>query len=322
MLTFFPLLLVLHTATAASGEIGESVDPSSVHAAVELLSRYPLGQVPVEPSTMGAIHTLADEGTRAEVGVLRSLAEHERAEVRSAAVDAIDKVRGRQRVSQREAYAEGLPTDEQLERASVPWQRLGMELTSAHAAAYATWVLGEHRTDGAGPRVGDARRLIATGQPRKALGALSQDVPTTGDLVLVATAREDAGDVRGALQAHTVLALAGESASEDVLTSYGVELEKLYLGLLVMERAGPVGDQEVRLLDALVRLGGLPAAEVLAERMFTAGGSERASAADALIRMLDRGDLDGALRERIRQALVKAVEEGPAPVRDIAAAGL
>lgn len=335
LLTALALLAALAPAHAGPAELrairpAESIalqpPPASeavgIEAAVELLSRYPMGQVPVEPATMGAIHTIADEGDRADVGVLRSLVEHERAEIRGAAMAAIEVVRARQRAGQRAAYAAGLPTEEELALASIAWRRLGLGKTSARAAAYATLVLGDERRSDPGPRAGDARRLLATGQPRKALAALAQTAPTAEDLALLATAREDAGDVRGALQAHTLLALTGAADSEAVLVAYGIAPETLYLGLLVMERDGPVGDQEAPLLEALVRRGGLPAAEVLSERMFTAGGSERASAADALIRMLDRSDLADSTRGRIREALVKAVEEGPPPVRDIAASGL
>lgn len=311
------LALLFALGSAISAEPAES----TAEPAVELLSRFPLGQVPVEPSTMVAIEQIGEHGGRAEVGVLRSLAEHERTEVRLAAIRAIEQVRGRQRATQRASHAERLESVD-LQLLGLAWRRVGLDDSSASAAAYAALVLGDQVTEGPGPRAGDARHLLASGQPRRALAALSQEVMTERDLQLMATAREDAGDVRGALQARTLLALSGDLESEGVLAAHGVQPERLYLGLLVMERSGPVGDQEARLLEALVRRGDSDAAEVLSERMFSAGGSERASAADALIRMLDRADLSESARARVREALVRAVKEGPQPVRDIAASGL
>ena len=292
-----------------------------VRDAVALLSRYPAGQVPVEAATMSAIELLGERGSRVDVGVLRSLAEHERSDVSARALAAIDKVRHRQREAQQLSFRAGLPTSRELEQASRPWRQVGMSVASSRVAAYASWVLGDEAT-GRPSVAGDARRYLATGRPRKALAALASESPSTEELRLLALAREDAGAPQQALQAYTLLALAGDAAAESVIAGYGVDSERLFLGLLVMERAGPVGDEEARLLEALVRSGGARSVDVLIERMFTAGGSERASAADTLIRMLGRSPLDKTLEDRIRAGLVRAVREGPAPVRDIAASGL
>ncbi|MCO4744537.1 MAG: hypothetical protein KC912_07110 [Proteobacteria bacterium] len=312
----FFLLSVLLLGTPSQAAEG------TVDDAVELLSRYPVGHVPVEIGTLAAIHVIGASGGRAEVGVLRSLAEHERSDVRVAAMEAIDAVRARQRAQQRREFAESIPDEAGLQAASAVWTRVGLQPASAQAAVYAGWVLGDEAAHRPGARAGDARRFLASGQPRKALAALAAEGRSEGDLALLATAREDAGDVRGALRVYTVLALSGDADANLALRDHQLDVERMFVGLLVMEQQGPVGDEEARLLKALVEQGGVLTVACLTERLFEGGGSERASAADGLIRMLEREDLGSDAREKVRAALVRAVNEGPAPVRDIAASGL
>jgi hypothetical protein len=318
----FTALVLTLALGQAGGLTAEDVVSDEVLGAVERLSRYPAGQVPVEPSTMGAITVIAEQGTRSEVGLLRSLVEQERKEVRDHAVRAIESLRQRQRQRQRARYVMELPSETELRRLARPWARSGLGPTSARAIAYATRILGEDPVSPPGLGDGDARQLLAAGQPRRALSVLGAEGQGQEELRLVARAREDAGDVRGALQAYTTGALAGDAEAEATLAEFGVEDEWLYLGLLIADVPGPVGEQDAPLLEALVRLGGQPTVEVLSEQMFRGGGSERASAADALVRLMEGPRTSPVTRDEIRSALSTARREGSPPVREIAAAAL
>lgn len=285
--------------------------------AARLLSRYPPGSVPVEPEPMQAICTLGAEGGAAEISLLTSLAQQERAEVVAAALQAIEAIRGRSRAEQRQRFAARLPTvqevEDDLEDSPLP-------PATSLAAAYLREVLGDqvrHDPPPTDPGTEEVvAQLLGAGQARKALAAslLAEDPAVR---MLGARAREDLGDARGAVRDYASLAARGTPGAWEDVQAHGVEVELLLLGLLVLPEHRTVSEAEI--LEVLVRRGSLRTAAVLSERTLEGQLSARVTAADALGRMLQREPpLTAEERELTIQGLTRAAEEGPEAVRSIA----
>jgi hypothetical protein len=308
---------------AAPAPVKGAIAPA-IDAAVALLSRYPAGMVPVDPGVMAAILLLGEQGSRDEVSLLRNLVENERDEIRDAAARAIADIRGRQRQSQRAEYAETLPGLPALEEAAQPFLDRGLGHHEALCAAYASFVLGGLETiTTSGSGSGDPERLLAAGRPHKALSAAMQEDSKQSRL-LAARAREDLGDVAGAVKSYAMLAAGGDADARQALDGFGVDAERLLLGMLSGRPAEGHGEAEV--LEVLVRHGGALTVSVLSERLDSPVASDRATATDALARMLDpdvRGDtLPMSAQRDARQALAAASQQGPEPVRELASEAL
>lgn len=312
-------------AFAGDGAVREtpSLQQAELNTAVGLLSRYPAGLMPVDPYVMGAIGLLGTEGTREEVSLLRSLVENERVEVRDAAAQAIASIRGRQRQTQREAFAHQLPDWPEIEAVAQEMNADGLGRESAMCVAYASIVLGGIDAEVAAIRKnqGDAARLLASGHARKALAAAASD-DTDQARMLQARAREDLGDVHGAVRQYAMLAASGDTDARSALDGFGVDAERLLLGLfLTPDRSGET-HREAEILEVLVRHGDTLTVSVLGERTRAASASDRATAADALARMLDPdvrpARLPLAVERDAQRALAVASREGPDPVREIA----
>ena len=180
----------------AAEAAGPEADARGVDAASALLSRYPAGLVPVEPSVIGAIDRLSRVGGRAEIPVLRSLVENERDEIAHAATAAIFAIRHRQRDEQRDTFAGGLPNWPDLAQDAAGYRSAGLGREEAVCAAYADFVLGDPSTPTNAVGRGRALDRLAAGAPREAL-AIAQGAGA--EAVVAATAREDMGDVPGAV---------------------------------------------------------------------------------------------------------------------------
>jgi hypothetical protein len=295
------------------------------HDAATLLSRYPAGAVPVDPTTITAIQVLGEDGTRQEISLLRNLAEHERDEVRAAAVAAISQIRSRQRSAQRESFARTIPDWADLAEPTETLQALGLGRDEAECAAYAERILGP------GPLVlarppeqrakGDPEALLAEGRPALALAVLAGD-PSPRARRLEATAWEDLGEPRGAIRQYGLLASQGDQEAHSTLDRYGIDPERLLLGMLVRPDLYVSAGTEAELLEVLVRKGGHLTVSVLAERGTHHSASDRAIATDALARMLDPPPSDAPLspmaRRLARQALVRASTDRVESIRAIA----
>lgn len=280
--TVLLLLLALpHAATA-----GERLDEASAAA---LLSRYPAGSVPIEPATMTAIHVLGERGTRAEISLLRNLAEHERDEVRTAAVASIQSIRDRQRTEQRATFAESLPRAKVLADRAEALVRAGLAPTQAQCVAYTEHMLGgpevEPGRPTSGGTKGDPARMLAEGRPARAVALLASD-PSAEARRLEAQAWEDLGEPRTALRRYAALAARGDEAGHEALATYGIDEETLLLGLLAHPQGYGSGLADAELVEALVRQGDALTVRVLAERAQRPLASDRVVSVDALARML------------------------------------
>jgi HEAT repeat protein len=302
-----------------------AADPRDPNEAAALLSRYPAGSLPLDPTTMTAIHLLGEAGDRQDISLLRNIAEHERDEIRAAAVDAIGAIRDRQRIAQRERFARDLPDQADLAAPAAALRAQGLGGEEAACAAYADRILG---TEPLGPHPstreevkGDPEALIEEGRPRTAVAVLERD-PSSAARALEARAWEDLGEPRGAVRQYALLAARGEAEGWEALDRFGVDPERLLLGLLTHAdtRLPPGAESEV--LEVLVRRGELPTVEVLAERATHRSASERAIATDALVRMIQAAGREHPLGERAHavahEALVRATRDRVESIRAIA----
>ncbi len=308
------LALLLTTTPVFAVEPSDAEAAAQLDASARMLSRYPAGEIPVEAQVLGAIATLGDLGTRAEIPLLANLVRNERLEIRTVSIAALEDVRSRLRSRQRVAYAADLvqrddpqgPTD------------------TSRCVAYAQLVIGDGHGLAPRPEKGDAERLLRTGQPHKALAAAAANSDEDSRFH-EAIAREELGDVRGAVVEYAELLAEGNETAERELDAFGVDTERLLLGLLSMEDI-PVARNEARVLDILVRKGSGVTVGVLAERAMQGHASDRATATDALVRMLDTSQREQPLAEdgvrSARTALTRVSIEGPLEIREIAAQGL
>lgn len=125
------------------------------------------------------------------------------------------------------------------------------------------------------------------------------------------------------------LAAAGVPEAREALDRYGVDVERLLLGMLVGPRVDGVRDAkrtDAQVLEVLVRNGGNLTVSVLAERTRHTTPSEGAAAADALARMLDpavrQEPLPVGVEGEARRALHQASALGAGPVAVIATEAL
>lgn len=295
--------------------------------AVRLLSRYPTGLVPVEPGVMLAIRVVSELGTADEVSLLRSLVENERQEVKAAATEAIARIRDRQHDDQRETFADSLPNWPELLRGAESYEQRGLGQQEAICAAYAATVLGTEV--GLPPEMkrqsGDARDLLAAGRPYRALSATLGKTDADGRL-LAARAQEDLADVHAAIRSYAWLAAEGNADARDALDGYGIDAERLLLGMLSVGQRVSKPANDAAVFEVLIHHGDDLTVTVLAERIRSRPGSESAWATDALARMLDpqvrESPLPTIVQREAHQAILAASREGPEPIQAIAAEAL
>ncbi len=250
-------VLLAWASTVEAGEL-------SVEAEARLLSRYPAGRMPVDPEVMTAIQALAEDGSNDEISLLRSIVAHERPEVESAAASAIAAIRERERGRQRIVFADQLPDRPELERASRPLRTHGLGLEEATCVAYVSLLLAD---SGSSPR------------PWRADTALKE-----------AALLEDQGDIPGALHQYALLAAHDDSEAWTALSGYGVDPERLLLGLLAHPTVAKDERNDAAILEVLVQRGGTLTLTVLTERLQHPSVSDRATAEDALTRMHDQSE--------------------------------
>ncbi|MBT3222856.1 MAG: hypothetical protein HN348_27585, partial [Proteobacteria bacterium] len=180
-------LLLLLAGWMTWANAAEEIQPEpSIDEAIQVLSRYPAGQIPLEDSIIDAIWLIAADGERREISLLRSIAQYEGPELSETSIAAIQIIRDRQRSKQREAFARTLPNFVDLDHASRPFLAYGMGREEAYCAGYASLVLADHSTDDPPWIPGDPEMYLALGNPRKAIAA------SRGDRSLVvAYAREE-----------------------------------------------------------------------------------------------------------------------------------
>ena len=314
----------LVAATTARGGIAAEAPPADIAQAARLLSAFPAGMMPARPDVFDAIGVIADHGGRSEISLLRNVALNERVEIRGTAAAAIEHIRIRQRSEMRAAFVSTLPNGYDLTVAAAEHRQIGLGTEEARCAAYAEAVL-------AGPALDVAKDdaelvppedLLAAGMPRRALVAAMGDVRPEARR-LEAQAREELGDLPGALRGYAVLAAHGDTRARVELDAFGVDAERLLLGMMV-GRKTPALDPgaDAATLDVLVRHGEELTATVLAERTVTGSLGVRAVATDALGRMLSGSGRQSPLSARgkriAHRALAEAVRSGPEDLANIA----
>jgi hypothetical protein len=126
---------------------------------------------------------------------------------------------------------------------------------------------------------------------------------------------------------YATLAAAGDERAKAALDGYGIDTERLLLGLIALPALSEDAQATpAEVLEVLVRHGEELTVTVLAERTQGPAASDRATAADALARMLEGSarphPLGVALQHDARRALARISREGPEPLREIADAAL
>ncbi|MFK7931478.1 MAG: hypothetical protein AB8H79_25085 [Myxococcota bacterium] len=277
-------------ALAGPEDSANAVQPADqVDTAAVSLSAYNEGTLPVERPVLAALATLERHGTPAEVSLLQHLQEHENKVLANLAGRAIDAIRTRQRDDQRSEFSRSLTRESRKGTAIRRWRNAGLGPTEAACAAYADAVLGP-----------DA--MHSPVDP-------AQATPSAREF-------EDRGQVRQALRIHAQRAAAGNESGATALLAYGVDSERLLLGML---HSGWAIEPEA--LETLVRGGENLTVRVLAERVKRPLGSDQATAADALGRMLSaelrRSPLADADRDLATRTLRKAASVAHPEVRVI-----
>jgi len=281
--------VVLFSSASALAEPNRSASKAQVDSAAVALSTYNEGTLPVERPVLSALATLERHGTPAEVSLLKHLQQHENKVLANLAGRAIDAIRTRQRDDQRSEFSRSLTQESPTGNAVRRWRNAGLGPTEAACAAYADAVLGSE--------------------------PVHPDVDVVDD-ALSARELEDRGHVRQALRIHALRAAAGHESGTTALLAYGVDSERLLLGML---HTGSALEPEA--LETLVRGGENLTVRVLAERVKRPIGSEQATAADALGRMLSaelrRAPLADADRDLATRSLRKAASIAHPEVRVI-----
>lgn len=265
--------------------------------AAALLSRYPAGQVPSSAPVMDAILSLQRNGTADHLGVLQSMRSYEGSPVREAATGAIAIVTLRARLLQREHY-------EAPDRGAV----------RAWLSAHPTLT----RRDGTvlGPRESEvvAYTVLVFGEPQQVWAQMPSVLVNEGEK------REDQSNLGGALVRFAFAAAHGDHEARTLLETFGLDEEKLLLGLTADTELTNTPPAEAS--DALVQLSGAQTVSVLIERSRSSSEIPQVQALDALAEMIRRGQLPAASRRAARQRLEDATQDVREPMRVFAQAVL
>lgn len=260
-------LLMFGTALAGPEPAAMQVD-----RAARALSIYPPGQVPMTPPVLVALEQLHEHGGADELPLLRALVVSERGLIGPRATATLNHVHARVMAGHRERFLGSLPSRVEVERAALRLQRAGLSPAAASCAAYARSVLG--------PELGSG--------PPHLLAAL-----------------EDHGDLRAAAHQQARRAADGSHGAFERLASYGVDPERLLLGLLAL---GQVDEDPA--LHTLVQRGEQLTIVVLSERALRPDPSDQLRAVQALNRMLNTQQravpLAAEQRALVRKALRQA----------------
>ena len=243
--------------------------------AAATLSRFPAGRVPATEPVLAAIAALGASGSRDHLALLSSLAAREVPEVQQAAERAIGTLNQRTIDTTRKIFsANNIPSDSavdhwvrthETELARPNGSKLGRE--ESRTVAYAAIVL-----DG-----------IKTAQ-----------VPSADDDEAEARARELQTDAIPALVHHARSAADGEQDSLDAIRAFGVDPERLLLGMSASPKSELVARVEPTAVEVLVREGSERTMTVLMERAASGDTAEKVVAIDALGRMLQKDDVSSS----------------------------
>lgn len=257
--------------------------------AATVLSRYPAGRVPNSPVVMDAIRALQEEGGADHIGVLQSLQEHEQSPIREAAGGALLIVTLRARLERREAYT--APDNRDVRR----W------LSEHQPARDDGSPLGEREADAV------AYAVLVCGGPQKVYA----QTPTV--LISEGEKREDEADLHSALLHYSFAAARGDHAAREIIGAFGLDTERLLLGLSARTRL--LTEPPAETLDTLIGTGSAQTVAVLIERSRASDEITQVQALDALAEMIRRGQLPAAARRQARQRLEDATHDNREPMR-------
>ena len=275
------LLLLLGPVRAAASELND---------AASMLSRFPQGGVPTSLAVVNALSTLSDSGSEEHVGLLGSLIADESVEIRLLSEAALHNIASRNRRTLRDNFQP--PSDDevatQAQHMRQPDQHFGRH--ERQAVAYASLTLG--------------------------------DIPDPGaeDWRDVASALEDGDDPRGALRSYALAAATGQIDAFTAIQSFGVDAERLVLGLWTSWC--PDENDASETLEFLVEMGSIQTVRVLANRAVRSRAYHRAIALDALSRMLAEKRLNQPARLAAWTGLETGTRDPQSDVRELARAAL
>jgi hypothetical protein len=154
-------------------------------------------------------------------------------------------------------------------------------------------------------------------------GIKAAEVPAVDDDEDAARARQLDKDAVQALVHHARGAADGQAASLDAIRAFGVDPERLLLGMSASPRAELVARVEPTAVEVLVREGSERTITVLMERAAGGDTTEKVVALDALGRMLQKTDVPSATCHMAVGRLQSASRNGSdAAVRDTATSAL
>lgn len=269
----FTLLFFVLTPTAFAGP------PADVDNAAALLSRFEPGTMPQAVGVISALNDLATSGSAEHLPLLNSLAADEQLNIQTHAKTAISLIAQRERRIHRSSYQ----------------QPGNGEVT--------TWLSRHEPVGPAGERLGrNERHMVAY----SALVLAESIGPVTEAWRSVGEKLEIDGRQREAIRLYVTAALHGESEAYTLLDAFGLDTERLMLGVYTALPANHPA--RVPLQAWLIQEGGLPTVRIFAERITRTDAAEREVSLAALGRMIRAGRLnssaDAAARSRIARSQV------------------
>jgi hypothetical protein len=282
MRLFITILLALSPSARASPQAGTD-------NAAALLSRFEPGAMPKATGVVSALNSLADFGSAEHLPLLNSLASEEQYAIQVHARAAIKLIAQRERQANRNSY-----------------QRPGHK-------AVTVW-LSQHEPVGpAGERLGrNERHAVAY----TALVLAESIGPSTLQWRDLGERLELEGRHQEAIRLYVTAALRGEDEAFANLTAFGLDTERLMLGVYTAlpsdHSAKPL------LLSWLVREGGITAVRVFAERIGRSEAIERATTLDALSKMIQAGRLNTGADSAARRRIASSQSDPDSQVREFA----
>ena len=316
---------ILRTLLLSQFLLGASVSQAApsddVASMAMMLSRFPAGTLPNSEPVRAAIEHLGNVGDNGEVSLLRHILRTERPELVVLAEDAVEKIHERTRHSQRKAFKRMLLRNDQRLANTIARQTEPVGPHERDCVAYAALVLGDSELVRVEPRFGDPKAFLRRGELKRALSAAHSQHGHRARM-LESRIREYMGDLHGALTILVAEYAEGHQDAKLALESFGVNSERLLLGLLNSTDTALSETHETDILNVLIRRGSLLTISVLAERIQHPAGSERGIAADALAQMLEPSHRDTPLNSHSRRAahrvLLQASSTPLEPARSIA----
>jgi len=258
----------------APAEVSSAALQREVQAeqAAATLSRFPSGRVPATEQVLAAIAALGASGSREHLALLSSLAEREAPEIQQAAQVAIAELNQRTVDTTRRIFsANNIPSDSAIDH----WVR-------AHESELA-------RPNGS--KLGHTESRMVAYAAIVLDGIKTAQVPSADDDAAEARVRELQTDAIPALVHYARGAADGEQGSLDAIRAFGVDPERLLLGMSASPKSELVARVEPTAVEVLVREGSAPTIAVLMERAATGDTAEKVVAIDALGRMLQKDDV-------------------------------